>query len=1674
MSRTRVLPPRCPGKISPNKIFSMSCAARRIVPTLLAIIFYGLASSQSLAAANGLRGDYFNSLGFTNLVATQTNATVDFNWGAAPPIGGLGANYSVRWSGQVVPLYSETYTVQVTAATGARLWVNDKLLCARTVAMNGGDAISGTIALVAGQSYNLVLEYICNTNNSRVQLAWSSASQPLQVIPQSQLYTLPLATSDAGSIHEEYWLNLAGTNFATLTTFSNYPSKPSGRELLTTFESLAPNWTTNLGTRVSGWLLPLTNGIYQFAVAAADTAQLWLSTDSTTNNRVLIASVPSATGFRQFGTFPAQTSGTVLLTNGQKYFIELIQKASTNSTYFSVAWQPPGATGLSVIPGDFLAPNGLHIAQPNANNLFNTLATARPRLMASPERFAWLRQCIASNSPAYVITAWQSISNNAAALLLSPAVAYDTNDLSGIGQDIQSDVLSLGTAYFVTGNTNFAERAWLDLQAAAGWPTWFMPHNDGLGLGEMGLSMGLGYDWFYDYLTPARRSIMTNAMVTLGVKTNLAQYSANRFFVQPAANNWAMVFNSGSVALALALGTEMQATNQSLLNAALNSIRPNFGHFTADNGAYYEGSEYWDYGVAHLIKLLATAQSGLGTTFSLDDAPGFDDTALFEIYNTGPLKDGFDFSDSYQGNICGLGLNWLSRRFNRPEAAYWRRYCATTGGVEDVLWYDGRGTNLTQTGRAPDNYFRGPTSATSPVFDTVELTTARTKWDDSTASFLGSKAGLVGTSAFHNHLDAGSFVFTANGRRWIDDLGTGDYSFPKYFDGTQGWWFYRKRAEGHNTLVLNPQINTNNDQAFNSRSPVIFYRSEPAGDQTVNITDLTPAYAFPTQAPARVWRGTKLFNNRSWLLVQDEIVSSTGQNSWWFAHFASGGTTWGISPDGSSVTLTNGSNRLFVKKISGDGNFMISNAVSFSTTPSPTGGQDNNSAFSKIALNLTGVTNVTIAVLFVPLLPGDNPPQRFPEIVPLASWPTNSLLAATNTAPFAAASNLSVFNNSMATFDLRNFAADAETPSNLLRFAVSQVSTGSISLLPDGHTVQYTPPTNFTGGATFNYLVNDRAADARLLFNYDLQSANWTNRSQPNDISGHWYDGVFDVCNAGIYSNAPLAPAALSPFIVQSARVVNSGTSGARLSRGLTTAEWNLSDADWTFTGWFRRESQTSLDYVFYIGDGNGLSGTGDELEFFCQGNSGDLICQHWNNANVSDFSFKGTNVVAVGAWNQVALTFTRTNLNSGIVQMYFNSKFVGAGAVSSWSLVQNFPIRFGGHYDTTGAQDRWFDGELDDLALFEGALTAAEIASLTNRTVAHFGGRVVTNVLSLSVLSPFLPPQFSAIANTNLLAGRTLSLTNNATDPNSPPQRLLYSLLTAPSGATINATSGVLTWRPAVAIAGTSNLFTVVVTHGGWVTNVSPVVDAYVRDGGFTNLNTGASNSLAVKFFSTVNSGSSRESYLRFPVPTPTGTFTSAKLQLTPLAASFAGTHAVAFVSNDTWGEMTLTWSNKPASGAVLSTWVPALGSPVQADVTAATASELTGDGLLSLRVYGSNQTADGLVTYGSKEGAIASAPLLIITSTNTTSLSATQNFWVVVTSPQKPLLNMPTLSSGGISFTINGDAGPDYIIQGTTNLASPVWQTITVTNPVALPVQWMDTTTASPQFFYRVLLGP
>ena len=125
-------------------------------------------------------------------------------------------------------------------------------------------------------------------------------------------------------------------------------------------------------------------------------------------------------------------------------------------------------------------------------------------------------------------------------------------------------------------------------------------------------------------------------------------------------------------------------------------------------------------------------------------------------------------------------------------------------------------------------------------------------------------------------MDLGTFVFDALGVRWALDLGSDNYNMPGYF-GSRGWTYYRKRAEGHNTLVLNPSTDPDQDPTAVAR---IIFQGGGEGE-AISIADLTPGYRRHANS---VKRGIALFDDRSQLLVQDEIEADRPAEVWWFMH----------------------------------------------------------------------------------------------------------------------------------------------------------------------------------------------------------------------------------------------------------------------------------------------------------------------------------------------------------------------------------------------------------------------------------------------------------------------------------------------------------------------------------------------------------------------------------------------------------------------------------------------------------------------------------------------------------------------------------------------------------------------------------------------------------------------
>ncbi|MEQ9487159.1 PA14 domain-containing protein [Coleofasciculus sp. F4-SAH-05] len=276
---------------------------------------------------NGLKAEYYNNRDFTDLALTRTDETVDFNWGSGSPDAAIDANtYSVRWTGSVAPLHSETYEFFTNSDDGVRLWVDDQLLIDNWT-NHGATENSGTIDLQAGQQYDIRMDYYENFGKSVAQLLWSSESQSKEIIPESQLYSpavdtpSPEVSGNGTGLTAEYYNNRDFTDLALTRTddtvdFNWGSGSPDA--------AIDPN---TYSVRWTGFVEPLHSETYQFKTSSDDGVRLWV------NDQLLVDN------WTDHGV--TDNRGTIDLEAGQQYDIRMEYYENRGKSVAQLAWSSP-------------------------------------------------------------------------------------------------------------------------------------------------------------------------------------------------------------------------------------------------------------------------------------------------------------------------------------------------------------------------------------------------------------------------------------------------------------------------------------------------------------------------------------------------------------------------------------------------------------------------------------------------------------------------------------------------------------------------------------------------------------------------------------------------------------------------------------------------------------------------------------------------------------------------------------------------------------------------------------------------------------------------------------------------------------------------------------------------------------------------------------------------------------------------------------------------------------------------------------------------------------------------------------------------------------------------------------------------------------------------------------
>lgn len=364
-------------------------------------------------------------------------------------------------------------------------------------------------------------------------------------------------------------------------------------------------------------------------------------------------------------------------------------------------------------------------------------------------------------------------------------------------------VTVLGMVSVITENNKYSEAAIRQLRRVAEFEDWNPSHF--LDTAEMTAGVALGYDWFYDQLSPEDRSLLSNAILKKGLEPSF-QY--NEWATR--SNNWNSVGHGGMTLGALAVADIDPETSLKVLERAYENVHLVKESYAPD-GAYVEGPMYWSYGTIYLTKYISALKTALDKDYDLRKIPGFIESADYIHQVVAPSGNYFNYGDNHTERVFLPTLFWFGNHTNRADLTEFNRKLVLDHSADSNVSRPGYirgGARFAPLSLIWRNYETSKEFHKKPLFwkaaGEMPVALMRTSWENPEASFLGIKGGIGHLS--HAQMDVGSFVLEAGGVRWVIDLGHQDYHSLEsaglhiwnYRQDSDRWKVFRLGSESHN------------------------------------------------------------------------------------------------------------------------------------------------------------------------------------------------------------------------------------------------------------------------------------------------------------------------------------------------------------------------------------------------------------------------------------------------------------------------------------------------------------------------------------------------------------------------------------------------------------------------------------------------------------------------------------------------------------------------------------------------------------------------------------------------------------------------------------------------------------------------------------------------------------
>ena len=509
-----------------------------------------------------------------------------------------------------------------------------------------------------------------------------------------------------------------------------------------------------------------------------------------------------------------------------------------------------------------------------------TIGTAHPRILVTQSDVDRIKELY--NAGDTYIKTWGdnaiAAADKAIADQATKGGALYSYRITGSSMDDVADVFPMltntGMAYFITGDTKYAQAAWIEIENICKLEHWNPASY--LDVGELSAIVGLGYDWFYNYLSTEQKAFVEDALISKGLQIQYDIYNGrykNNDEVYwtwwDNTNNWNAVCNGGCMIGAIAVMDKYPELCSEVISHSLRGLEFMMTSYFPE-GAWHEGGGYWRYALEYLAFTLASFDNAFNDDFGFLCSPGLESTGWFGLKLSGSTAIN-NYGDSALSFFDNEAVLWCADVYTDAELAAARiqeiERQGYIGDAFDMVFYNAELLNGASV-----------TIPLDTVLESMSVVSLRERWYDKGATFLGF-SGMKPKSG-HAHMDTGTFVVDMLGERIIMDVGAEDYNSAGYF-GTDRYKYYRARPEGHNIYIINP---TNDADDYGGFTPWVQAANTPVVSKArgaYSALDLSQVYAEDTTSAIR---GYFLGDDRRSVTVRDEIVLKAESEIYSFLH----------------------------------------------------------------------------------------------------------------------------------------------------------------------------------------------------------------------------------------------------------------------------------------------------------------------------------------------------------------------------------------------------------------------------------------------------------------------------------------------------------------------------------------------------------------------------------------------------------------------------------------------------------------------------------------------------------------------------------------------------------------------------------------------------------------------